>query len=218
MMNYTRILRIATVIAAFILFTVSSCKKEADVIATIDNYTAESLINQANDQYTALNYTEGNDSMPYYATNDGMPELYTLTEADMDSAGYKRAFEEKRFFTCLKHQTLTDSQEHMLRRALRAYELCKHADMVAHKEAYAKLLLKTENARKEYTAQLKNGTITKAQFEAKMKDLKASFETGLKLIKDTYAKRLGACCELFVRKVKEILTNDQWKAFLDCYK
>ncbi len=218
MMNYNRILRIATVIAAFILFVISSCKKEAEVVSSIDNYPAEILMNQANEQYIALNYTEGNDSTPYYASNDGMPELYTLTEADMDSAGYKRAFEEKRFFKCLKKQTLTDSQEHMLRRALRAYELCKRLDMLAHKEAYAKLLLKTENTRKEYIAQLKNGVITKAQFEVKMRDLKASFETGLKLIKETYAKRLAACCEIFVRKTKEILTKDQWRAFVDCYK
>jgi molecular chaperone GrpE (heat shock protein) len=101
---------------------------------------------------------------------------------------------------------------------LRAFEECKSADIKAHREAYAKLLTRIENLRKEYAAQLKNGKITKAQFEAKMKELRSDFETSLKVIKASYAKRLNACYEKYMRALKEILTERQWKAFVDCYR
>jgi molecular chaperone GrpE (heat shock protein) len=75
-----------------------------------------------------------------------------------------------------------------------------------------------EGQRKEYLAQLANKKITKAEFEAKMKALRQEFESSLKYIKASFAKRLNACYDKYVRAMKEILTERQWKAFVDCYK
>jgi hypothetical protein len=206
------------VLSAIMIFAATGCKKEA--VTVVDNsaqYTAEALINDADVNYNNVLFTEGTETTEYSAENEGMPEVYTLVETDMDDAGFKRGLE-KRFFTCLKKLDLTDSQAHMLRRSLRAYEECKAADIKAHREAYAKLLAKTEGLRKEYAAQLKNQKITKAQYEAKMKALKQEFESGMKYIKSSFAKRLNACYDKFVRAMKEILTERQWKAFVECYK
>jgi hypothetical protein len=205
-------------LSAIIIFAATSCKKEAAI--AIDNsaqYTAEALINDADVNYISVNFTEGTETTEYSSENEGMPEVYTLVETDMDNAGFKRGLE-KRFFTCLKKLDLTDSQAIRLRKSLRAYEECKAADMKAHRDAYAKLLARTEAQRKEYLAQLANKKITKAEYEAKMKALKQEFENGLKYIKTTFAKRLNACYDKFIRAMKEILTERQWKAFVDCYK
>lgn len=204
-------------LATFAMFMLGSCKKETIVEDTTAQYDAQIMISAADNAYNTTKVTEGSETTEFYAENEGLPEMYTLTEEDMDSAGFKRSVE-KRFFTCLKKLELTDTQAARIRKSLRAYEECKSADIKSHREAYAKLLTRIENLRKEYLTQLKNGKITKAQFEVKMRELRSDFETSLKAIKATYAKRLNACYEKFMRALKEILTERQWKAFVDCYR
>jgi hypothetical protein len=204
-------------LVSFALLMVTGCKKETTAVDTSAQYDAQLLISDADNAYNNTNVTEGTETTEFYAENEGLPEMYTITEEDMDSAGFKRT-KEKRFFTCLKKLDLTDTQTKRIRMSVRAFEECKSADIRAHREAYAKLLTRIENLRKEYAAQLKNGKITKAQFEAKMKELRSDFETSLKVIKASYAKRLNACYEKFMRALKEVLTERQWKAFVDCYR
>ncbi len=204
-------------IIAFFAVAITGCKKETTTTDTSAQYDALVMVDAADNSYNAVNVNEGSETTEFYAENEGMPEVYTLTETDMDDAGFKRGLE-KRFFTCLKKLDLTDTQAKQIRKALRGFEECKAGDIKAHREAYAKLLLRIENLRKEYLAQLKNGKITKAQFAAKMKDLRADFESNLKKIKEMYAKSLRVCHEKFMRALKEILTDRQWKAFVDCYK
>ena len=95
------------VLSAIIIFAGTACKKESAI--AIDNsaqYTAEALINDADVNYISANFTEGTETTEYSSENEGMPEVYTLVETDMDDAGFKRGLE-KRFFTCLKKLDLT---------------------------------------------------------------------------------------------------------------
>lgn len=202
---------------AIIASTITGCKKEASTVDNSAQYDAQVLIDEADNSYNAENITDGTETTSFAADNEGLPEAYTIVETDMDDAGYKRA-EVKRFFACLLKLDLSDTQIARIRKNVRAYELCKAADIQNHREAYAKLVIRIENARKEYLAQLNNGKITKAQFEAKMKDLRADFVQSLKGIKATYAKSLRVCFDKFMRGMKEILTERQWKAFVDCYR
>lgn len=202
---------------AILLTTVTGCKKETQTIDDSARYDAQVMIDDADNDYNEVVITEGSETSEFSAENEGLPEVYTLTEVDMDDAGYKRGLE-KRFFTCLKKLDLTDTQVARLRKALGAFEACKANDIKAHREAYAKLVIRIEAQRKEYLAQLKNGKITKAQFEVKMKELRADFEKSLKYIKVSFAKNLKACYEKFARAMKEILTDKQWRAFVNCYR
>jgi len=204
-------------LAVITIFTVTSCKKETQMVDDSAKYDAQLIIDDADNSYNAVTITEGTETTEFGAENEGMPEAYTLVETDMDDAGFKRGVD-KRFFACLKKLNLTDTQVVQLRKALRAYEECKAVDISRHREAYAKLLLRVENSRKELIAQLKNGKITKAEFEQKMKALRADFEQSLKYIKASFAKTLKACYEKYMRANKEILTERQWKAFVDCYR
>lgn len=205
-------------VLAIFVSTLTGCKKETQQI-TDDSaqYDAQVLIDDADNAYNNVSINEGSETAEFSADNDGLPEAYTLVETDMDDAGYKRVVV-KRFFACLQKLNLSDTQIAEIRRDVRAYEACKANDIQNHRAAYAKLITRIENLRKEYLTQLNNGKITKAEFAAKMKDLRADFEQSLRDIKLSYAKSLKACYDKFIRGMKEILTDNQWKAFVSCYR
>jgi len=212
----------ALVLSAIILFAAVGCKKQTETIAlATDNaalFEAQStaIVDNADVTYNDAVILGGSEIDAFYAENDGLTEAYAMVETDMDKAGFKRS--DNHYFSCIKNLNLTDTQAMKLRGALRAYEECKAGDIKAHREAYAKLTLRIENARKELLAQLRNGKITKAQFEEGMVKLRKEFETGLRYIKASYAKTLRACYYKFMSATKEILTERQWKAFVECYR
>lgn len=204
-------------LAAIITFAVTGCKKETVVADDSAKYEADAMISDADNDYSDASFTDGSETAEFSAENEGLPEAYTLIETDMDDAGFKRGVE-KRFLTCLKKLGLSDTQVMQMRKAFRAYEECKANDIRLHREAYAKLHARVEAARKDLVAQLRNGKITKAEFEAKMKALRQDFETSLRYIKASFAKNLKLCYDKFVRNLKGILSDRQWRAFVDCYR
>lgn len=215
-----KLMNTALAFCAILAIAIIGCKKTETTVApaTTENVVeAQVMIDEADVAYNDIQVIGGSETEEFSSPNEGLIEVYTFVETDMDDAGFKRGLE-KRFFTCLKKLELGDTPVLKLRKALRAYEECKAADIKKHREAYAALQTRTENARKEYLAQLKNGKITKAQFEAKMKELRTKYENSLKEIKQSYARTLKACYDKFMRAVKEILTERQWKAFVSCYR
>lgn len=206
-------------LAAILLFAVTGCKKQKETVSPAENtamYDAQLVIDDADVSYSDVVVSGGNETDAFFTENEGLPEAYTLIETDMDDAGFKRT--DKRYFACIKKLNLTDSQIHMIRRALRAYEQCKAADIKAHRDAYAKLVARIEAARKDLLTQLRNGKITKVQFEEGLAKLRKDFETSLRYIKASYAANLKGCYDKFLRTTKAALTDEQWKAFVNCYR
>jgi hypothetical protein len=199
------------------LFTVTGCKKEEQIADDSAQYAEQLMIDDADKSYNEVAITEGGEDSEFSAENEGLPEAYVLVETDMDDAGFKRGIE-RRFFTCLKKLNLTDTQVVLLRKAVRAYEECKAADIKRHREAYAKLILRIEAARKDLLVKLRTGQITKAQFEQGIKELRADFMESLRKIKMSYAKTLKACYDKFLRASRAAMTDRQWKAFVNCYR
>ena len=204
-------------LAVIAVLTVTSCKKETQQINDDAKYDAQLIIDDADKSYNEVAINEGGENDEFSSDNEGLPEAYILVETDMDDAGFKRGVD-RRYFACLKKLNLTDTQAAQIRKALRAYEACKAADIKRHREAYAKLILRIEAARKDLLAQLRAGKITKAEFEQGIKELRADFVKSLRIIKESFAKTLKACYDKFLRATKEILTDRQWKAFVDCYR
>lgn len=215
----SRVLKIGFVLTFVAMLALVSCNKtEVSPVAQNDDasYDAQLIIDDADVAYNEVNTAGGTEDEAFSAANEGLPEAYTLEEIDMDNAGYKRT--DKRFFACLKKLDLTDTQVMRVRKALKAYEACKAYDIQKHREAFAKLVIRVEAARKEYITQLKGGKITRAQFEDKMAALRKDFHESLRYIKTSYAKNLKACYDKYMRGIKEILTERQWKAFVSCYR
>ncbi len=215
-----KLMNSALALCAILTLTIIGCKKSENIVtpaATEPTIEAQVLIDDADVAYNDVEITGGSETEQFSTPNEGLIEEYTFVETDMDDAGFKRGVD-KKFFACLKKLDHLDSQVSKLRHALKAYENCKIHDVLKHREAYKALHERTENLRKEYLAQLKNGKITKAQFEAKMKELRTKYENSLKEIKQTHAKNFNACYHKFMRAIKEILTEKQWKAFVHCYR
>jgi predicted RNA-binding protein with RPS1 domain len=213
-----KFLKTGLALSLVMMIAVTGCKKETTNVADDSaKYDAQLVIDDADVSYNEAVVSEGGEDMEFSSVNEGLPEAYTLIETDMDDAGFKRGGD-KRYFACLKKLNLTDTQIVQIRKALRAYEECKAMDIKRHREAYAKLVLRVESSRKELVAKLRAGKITKEQFEKEMKALRADFEQSLRYIKASFAKTLKGCYEKFMRATKEILTERQWKAFVDCYR
>ncbi|MES2616749.1 MAG: hypothetical protein V4613_02660 [Bacteroidota bacterium] len=215
----SRVLKIGFVLTFVAMLALVSCNKsEVSPIAQNDdaNYDAQLIIDDADVAYNDATYAGGTEDQSFSAVYEGLPEAYTLEEMDMDNAGYKRT--DKRFFACLKKLNLTDTQILHVRMALKGYEACKAMDIKRHREAFAKLVIRVEAARKDYIMQLKGGKITRAQFDDLMQALRKDFHDSLKHIKASYAKTLKACYDKYMRAIKATLTDRQWKAFVDCYR
>lgn len=217
-MTRNNIFRIAG-FALILLFTATGCKKEKVQQAIEDNtrYEVEAMMNDADESYNKAEFTEGDETTEFQAENEGLHEAYTLIETDMDDAGFKRGLE-KRFLSCLRKLNLSDTQVAQMRKAFRAYEECKANDVRLHREAYKKLHIRIEAKRKELIALLRDGKISRQQFEEKMKMLRADFHDSLREIKKKHAAHLKLCYEKFLRHLKSIMTDRQWKAFVDCYR
>ncbi len=209
-------------LSAIMMLAVVGCKKQSEVITPAQDNSAlyesqaVSIIDNADVKYNEVVVIGGSETDAFTAENDGLPEAYMMVETDMDDAGFKRT--DDHYFGCIKKLELKDTQIHMLRRAVHAYEECKAHDIAAHREAYAKMSARIENSRKELVTQLKNGKITKAQFEEGIAKLRKDFNDSLRYIKASFAKTLKACYDKFLHATKEILTEKQWKAFVECYR
>ncbi|HEY1046932.1 MAG TPA: hypothetical protein VGF79_10875 [Bacteroidia bacterium] len=203
--------------AVILIATATGCKKETVVADDSAQYQPELIINDADNSYNTDTYTGGDETTEFTVENEGLPESYTIVETDMDDAGYKRA-NVKRFFACMLKLDLSDTQIAMIRKSVKAFEACKFADIRDHRDSLSMLIKRSEGARKELISKLRNQTITKAQFEKSMQELREKFTLGLKKIKLSHAKQLKSCYDKFLRGMKEILTERQWKAFVNCYR
>lgn len=215
-----KLIHLGLALSLVTMLIVAGCKKESATPSSADNsaqYDATLLVNDADNSYTEVSVTGGDENTEFSSENEGLPEAYLLVETDMDDAGYKRG-NLRRFFMCLKKLTLTDTQVAMIRKDLREYEACKASDIKLHREAYAKLVLRVNRSRQELVDDFKGGKITRAQFDQGMKDLRADFVKSLHDIKASYAKTLKACHEKFIRGIKDILTTAQWRDFVNCYR
>lgn len=212
------ILNSTIVLALTLMLSIWGCKKEAAKTTVTPVNTEQQLntwVDDVSNEYSNAQVSGGTENDEFDAKNEGLPEDYLLIEMDMDYAGFKR-FELRPLIKCLKGLEMSDNQVVLIRKALRAYEECKAADIKKHHEDYQALKSRLENIRKEWAGKLKAGKITRAEFETKMRHLKQEFNTGLSHIEKKHSARLKECHAKFMRAVKTTLTERQWLAFVKC--
>lgn len=211
-----------TTAAMFIALVIglASCQKET--VSTNSEMKSgsssiELLINDADKSYKEMSYQEGDENLSFYVENDGLPEAYTLVETDLDDAGYKRGYV-KRHFKCLVSLNLSDTQITDLRQIVRDYEDCKFQDLRDHRDTLHSLIRIKESARRDLVDSFRNGNMTKGDFKKAMNDVKKDFHMGIKGIRLNHSQHLRTCYKMFLTELQMILTQQQWDAFLDCYK
>lgn len=207
---------------ALTMIVFSSCQK--DLIEPVKQATDEitntdvnisALADEADADYLASDVRGGDETDAFYALNDGLTEAYLLDAASFDAQGREVPAQ---LIKCLRGVKPDSAQIIAIKRALAAYEDCKSDAIKKHRAAYAELKDRVEAARKELLKKYRNNEITKEEFIKGMKLLREKFQKALKAIKESYAKSLKACYEKFLAHLKTILSERQWKAFIDCLR
>lgn len=177
------------------------------------------LANQADNDFMNAEITGGTEESAFVISNDGLPDAYTVTEATADEINsLKRDGDAAGIRKCLHALSLKEEQIVKIKRLFAAYEGCKHSVIVRHHLAQKELLVKYNRMHEELVKALRNGRITKEQFEAKVKELRKMFTAERTILAEKGRAALKSCYEKMLRGLNGILTERQWKAFINCYK
>ena len=214
-----QILKTGILLFAVATFALSSCKKEmvTPIVETAQDATTNdvnltTVADQADADYLAISINGGDENLAFSSINEGLTDEYLLDASSFDKLGKT---DNNQLIKCLKGVDLSSDQIAKIRKALAAYEDCKAAAIKKHRAAYGELKDKVEAARKDLIKQYRNDEITKEEFQKGMKSLRERFNNALKNIKASHAKSLRACFEKFLGHLKEIISEKQWKAFLN---
>ena len=211
-------LKFALVLAGLVAF--SSCKKEvvepildqSKTFTTPQEEVAQ-ISQEVDAEYLSVEFFGGNENETFFVTNEGLTDVYLLESSSFDATERSRPAQ---LIGCLKAQKLDERQIAGVRKALAAYEECKAVSVKRHRAAYAELHKKMEGARKDLATKLRNKEISKEEFQKAMRALQERFNNAMKEIKSNHAAALKACFEKFMTNLKDILTEEQWKAFIGC--
>lgn len=221
----------ATVVLGVALIAFSACKKDAvqTVTSTDDMVT---LANQAESDMDNVAVYSNNDNGDIYMDDEGIAADFQVEANDCDlvqgAAGgttspddsIRARIREHSFVRCLNGINLRDGQKDSIKAALKDYADCK-ADAVKRARAiYHELEKVYKGKAQDLLAAFKAGKITKAQLEDKMKDLRVAFHKELraKHLAEKLDAAMANCYKEYLRKLHNILSERQWKAFVACHK
>jgi len=209
-----------------LLVFVASCSKEDKAISSVSPSSTELVLPevdqlgvQADEAFINTEINGGTETEDFAITNDGIPDQYMVTASTADEiTSTKRDGNARRMRACLSELELSGEQIAKIRRVFGNYEDCNKSIIHRHREVM-KHLTDSMNVRLRYlVAALKNGRITREQFEVKVKELRSSFNTHRIAIAEKSRAALKECYTRMLRGLNQILTERQWKAFVICYK
>ncbi len=80
------------------------------------------------------------------------------------------------------------------------------------------ILAKSNAERDHLLAALKNGKITREQFKKAMDELNARTRKALHIAREKYEQALKDCYAHYLKNVRRILTDEQWKIWVKCHR
>ncbi len=175
------------------------------------------LTDVADNEFMNMEVSDGNETEGFMVENDGLPDAYQVSESTADEVG-KRDDRAKRFKACLVKLQLSQEQIAKMRRIFKAYEDCKGSIIARHALAVKELLAKFNARHEELLKALKSGRINKQQFEEKMKAMRIEFNRTTAAFAEKARAALKDCYMHMLRGMHGVLTDRQWKAFVNCYR
>ena len=207
----------------------TSCRKETtslnpSLISSSEN-DIELLVTQTKNESDKLQITFNQATNEIAAVNEGIAADYLVTEndftADLGSDPSSSTSNDKgSFIDCLKGLKLDNDQTKKVRIILAGYEDCKSSAIKRARAIHAQLVEKYKELAAEQAKLLSAQKITKAQYEERIARLRQAFEKELKALQleEKLNEALKDCHTKFLRQLNGILTERQWKAFIECYK
>ena len=162
------------------------------------------------------------------AANEGISVDYLVNSDDLDenenlSGRHSSGRDDIRnhtFMRCLRDLKLDSAQMRQLRIALKDYNDCNASAVHRARAIHAKLAAKYKDLAAEQAQLLKDGKITKAEFQQRIERIRKAFQKELRelQLKEKVNAALKDCHAKFLRQLNGILTERQWNAFVACYK
>jgi hypothetical protein len=218
----------SVILFAVAMITMVACKKE-DVQKAVDSYEVEmtALVDQTDNDaaYQTEPADDANGTMT--AMNEGIAADFLVEGSDIDEvegpAGVDSARSHIRnhsFAACLRRLDLSERQREAIKKALGAYEDCRHLSIKRARAIHAEMQAANKAKAERLIAAYKAGNISKEKFEAAMKELRQNFAKELrsKQIQEKLDMALKNCYRKYLGNLKDILTEKQWAAFVRCHK
>jgi hypothetical protein len=206
------------------------CRKEQlnlnPALNTNSETEIQALAVQTETEDNVILYDDATNEM--VAANEGISVDYLVNSDDLDenenlSGRHSSGRDDIRnhsFMRCLKDLKLDSAQMRQLRIALKDYNDCNASAVHRARAIHAKLAAKYKDLAAEQAQLLKDGKITKAEFQQRIERIRKAFQKELRelQLKEKVNAALKDCHAKFLRQLNGILTERQWKAFVACYK
>ncbi len=216
---------LASVAFAAIIFTSSCSKEQTPVSATpasaneLSIPEVDQLALQADEAFINTDIIGGSETEEFSLSNDGIPDQYMVSESTADEINTtKRDGNARRMRACLKELELSGEQIAKIRIIFRNYEDCNKYVIGRHRNAMQELTVKMNDKLKLLVKAFRDGRITKEEFEAKVKSLRAEFQTLKNALAEKSRSALKECYTRLLRGLNQVMTERQWKAFVNCYR
>lgn len=218
---------------ALAMMAVVGCKKE-QVKQFTDTYESEAtaLVDQTDNDVVYQTEAEDDGNGNISVIHEGIATDFLVISTDMDetegpaggndsgSNKYRQHIRSHSFVACLRKLNLSERQTAAVKKSIAAYEDCRHGAIARARAIHAELQKAFRAKAERLISAYKDGKLTKEQFEAAMKELRQNFakEMRSKHIQEKLDVALKTCYRKFLDNLKNILTEDQWKAFVRCHK
>lgn len=227
-------LKTAALVIGMITLAITGCKKESTKATTDENTEAtknaniEALIVQSEQDNDAMEayYNDATDDISI--ENDGMAADYAVEPQDIDAdessmdANVKEREKVRgnSFIHCLRKVELEKDQIRKIKSAIENYRDCKASATKRARAIYAELYGKYKGLAQEQTRLFKDGKITKDEYEARIKRIRLAFSKELRelQLKEKLHEAFRNCYKTLLHDISGVLTERQWKAFVNCYK
>lgn len=180
--------------------------------------SSSDLAAESDEEFQVVNLIGGTEAAAFNISESGLPEMYRLEENSLNLRGIpNQADSNLRIRACLHKLNLTAGQLDTIKHIAANFASCKREHMQRYMKALGDILHKAEAQRHENLRLLKSDSITREQFELRMKELRRHLMGAVKEIKHKEAAAMRACTEKFLQAMRATLTDAQWRAFKACY-
>ncbi len=224
------IVNLAMAIATVAIALVACKKAGVNPVITTD-YEIEEIALQASNPVEADEVTADEASGNFELENEGINPNYWVEASDWDleqgpnggadaTAAKRKRIINKSFIYCLRKLDLSDRQVAAIRTLLGEYQDCKASAISRARAIYNNLLQPYKDKFKRLHAAYRAGKITEDQFRKATAELRIAFVKELRQtqLKEKLNTALQNCHRTMLGKLKNILTDKQWKAFINCVK
>jgi hypothetical protein len=203
----------------------SACKKENSGNQSSYEDQIMTMVDKAGSDMDNQEVLTDDSSQTLYMVNDGIAADFLADESYMDENTQVIDAEiilirDHSFIHCLVELSLSETQKAEIKQDLRVYKDCTQHAIQRAKTIYHELREKYKVKYQRLWNAYQDGTITKEEFREKVTELKAAFKKELREmhIKEKLDDSLKVCLRKFFKALHETLSEQQWNAFVECYK